>query len=198
MKQNRELLNEIKDTKKPFFVQTDILRAQKGISKHFKFKARNENAIDIESTINNIHDALYNLIRNNRNNTTQIISIRITEHFSKPKEIFNDKTLIDPITNVIYRKGTISIPTNERVFDDKHHHSDIFKLYRRSSIRKLLDQLTESLIQNRENNMARLEGASNHKLEFINNIYIKFHEINPPNTRTYIKQQKNYLIKMRL
>ena len=31
MKQNRELLNEIKDTKKPFFVQTDILRAQKGI-----------------------------------------------------------------------------------------------------------------------------------------------------------------------
>ena len=26
--------------------------------------------------------------------------------------------------------------------------------------------------------MARLEGVSNHKLEFINNIYIKFREIN--------------------
>ena len=38
--------------------------------------------------------------------------------------------------------------------------------------------------------MARLEGASNHKLEFINNIYIKFHEINPPNTRTYIPRPK--------
>ena len=38
--------------------------------------------------------------------------------------------------------------------------------------------------------MARSEGASNHKLEFINNIYIKFHEINPPNTRTYIPRPK--------
>ena len=89
-----------------------------------------------------MHDASYNLIRNNRNNTIQIISIRITEHFSKPKEILNDKNLIDPITSVIYGKGTISSPTNERVFDDKHHHSDIFKLYCRSSIRKSSDQLT--------------------------------------------------------
>ena len=38
--------------------------------------------------------------------------------------------------------------------------------------------------------MARLEVPSNHKLEFINNIYIKFHEINPPNTRTYIPRPK--------
>ena len=44
--------------------------------------------------------------------------------------------------------------------------------------------------------MARLEGASDHKLEFINNIYIKFHEINPPNTRSYIHTSKNYLTKM--
>ena len=43
--------------------------------------------------------------------------------------------------------------------------------------------------------MARLEGASNHKLEFINNIYIKFHEINPPNTRTYIPTPKKFLNK---
>ena len=140
-------------------------------------------------------DALYNLIRNNRNNTTQRISIRITKHFSKPREVLNDKDLVDPISGIIYRKGTISIPTNERVFDDKYHHSDVFSLYRRSSIRRLLDNLTQSLIQNRENNMARLEGASNHKLEFINNIYIKFHEINPPNTRTYIPTPKKLLNK---
>ena len=43
--------------------------------------------------------------------------------------------------------------------------------------------------------MARLEGASNHKLEFINNIYIKFHEINPPNTRSYISTPKKLLNK---
>ena len=140
-------------------------------------------------------DTLYNLIRNNRNNTTQRISIRITKHFSKPREVLNDKDLVDPISGIIYRKGTISIPTNERVFDDKYHHSDVFSLYRRSSIRRLLDNLTQSLIQNRENNMARLEGASNHKLEFINNIYIKFHEINPPNTRTYIPTPKKLLNK---
>ena len=38
--------------------------------------------------------------------------------------------------------------------------------------------------------MARLEGASNHKSKYINNIYIKFHEINPPNTRSSIPRPK--------
>ena len=33
--------------------------------------------------------------------------------------------------------------------------------------------------------MARLEGASNHKLEFIENIYVKFHVINPPSARSF-------------
>ena len=89
--------------------------------------------------INSMCDTLYNLIRSNRNNTTQRISIGISEHFSKPKEVLNDKDLIDPITGVIYRKSSISIPSNERIFDDKYHHSDIFSLYRRPSIRKLLD-----------------------------------------------------------
>ena len=143
--------------------------------------------------INSLCETLYNLIRNNRNNATQRISIEISQHFSKPKEVLNDKDLIDPVTGVIYRKGSISIPSNERVFD-KYHHSDIFSLYRRPSIRKLLDNWTVSLIQNQENNMARLEGASNHKPEFIN-IYIKFHEIDPPNTRTYIPTPKKLLTK---
>ena len=43
--------------------------------------------------------------------------------------------------------------------------------------------------------MARLEDASNHKLEFINNIYIKFHEIITPNARTYIPTPKKILYK---
>ena len=139
MQQNRELLSEIKNSKKPSSVQTDILRAHKGIAKQFKFKARNENATDIESTINSMCDTLHNLTQDNTNNTTQRISIGISEHFSKPKEVLNDKDLIDPITGVIYRKSSISIPSNERIFDDKYHHSDIFSLYRRPSIRKLLD-----------------------------------------------------------
>ena len=34
--------------------------------------------------------------------------------------------------------------------------------------------------------MASLEGASNPKLEFINNVYVKFHEINPPTVRGFV------------
>ena len=108
--------------------------------------------------MNSLQNTLYNIIRNNRNNTTQKISIGITENFSKPKEILNDKDLVDPVTGIIHKKGTISIPTNERIYDDKYHHSNVFTLYPRSSTRKLLDNLTTSLIQNREDNMVRLEG----------------------------------------
>ena len=136
-----------------------------------------------------MRSTLHNLIRNNRNNRTQKISLGITEHFFKRKEVLNDKNLIDPISGVIHRKGAISIPTNERVFDHKYHRSDILKLYRQSIIRNLLDKLTKSSIQNREDNMARLEGVSNHKLEFINNIYIKFREINPK--KLYRNKYKN-------
>ena len=66
--------------------------------------------------MNSMHDTLYNLICNNRNNTTQKVSIRDTEHFSKPKEVLNNKDFVDPLTGVIYKKGTISIPTNESVY----------------------------------------------------------------------------------
>ena len=38
--------------------------------------------------------------------------------------------------------------------------------------------------------MARLDGAINHETEFINNIYVKFHEINPPSARSYIPTPK--------
>ena len=172
MQQKRELLEEIKDTNKSSFIPADILRAHRGISQVFKFKARNENATDIEEATDSMHNTLHNLICNNGNNATQGISIGITKRFSKPEEVLNDRDLVDPVTGIAHRRGTISIPTNEKVFDDKYHYSNIFKLYPRSSVRKLLDKLTQSLIQNREDNMARLEGASNHRLESINNIYI--------------------------
>ena len=38
--------------------------------------------------------------------------------------------------------------------------------------------------------MPRLEGVSNHKSEFINNIYVKFHEINSLTARSFITTPK--------
>ena len=38
----------------------------------------NQNATDIDTAMNSMRDTLYNLIRNNGNNTTQKISIGIT------------------------------------------------------------------------------------------------------------------------
>ena len=123
------MLREIENTNQPSFIPTDVLRVHKGIAQEFKFKARNQNAHDIDSAKNSMRKTLYNLIRNNRNNTTQKISIGITEHFSKPKEVLNDKDLVDSVTNIIRKKGTISILTNEKVYDDKYYHSSVFTLF---------------------------------------------------------------------
>ena len=68
MQQNSKLLNEIKDNTKPSFIH--VLRAHRNIAQIFKFKARNENAIDIEEAVNSMRNTLYNLIWNNRNNST--------------------------------------------------------------------------------------------------------------------------------
>ena len=133
--ENNNTLRQITKLKQPSFINTDILRAHKGIAQQFKFKARNQNATDIDTAMNNMPDTLYNLIRNNRNNTTQKISIGITEHFSKPKEAFNDKDLVDPVTGVIHKRVTISSPTNESIYDDKYHHSNVLTL---------LDQVLEN------------------------------------------------------
>ena len=149
MQQNRALLREIENTNQASFIPTDVLRVNKDIPQKLKFKARNQDAHDIDSAMNSIHNTLYNLIRNNKINTTQKISVEITEHFPKPKEVHNDKDLVDPVTGITYKKGTISITTNEKVYDDKYHHRNVFILYPRSSIRKLLDKLTTFLINNR-------------------------------------------------
>ena len=87
MQRNRGLLREIENTNQPFFIPTDVLRVHKGIAQQIKNKARNQNATEIDSAMNSMRDTLYNLIRNNRNNTTQKISIGITEHFSKIEKI---------------------------------------------------------------------------------------------------------------
>ena len=83
-----------------YFIPTDVLRVHKGIAMEFKFKARNQNANDIDSATNSMRNTLYKLIHNNRNNTTQKISIGITEHFSKPEEILIAKDLVDLLTGI--------------------------------------------------------------------------------------------------
>ena len=110
----------------PYFIPNDALRVHKGIAQEFKFKARNQNANDIDSATNSMRNTLYKLIHNNRNNTTQKIYIGITEHFSKPEEILIAKDLVDLLTGIIHKRGAISIPTNEKIFDDKYHHSNVF------------------------------------------------------------------------
>ena len=71
MQRNRRLLREIENTNQPFFIPADVLRAHKGIAQQIKIKARNQNAAEIDSAMNSMCDTLYNLIRNNRNNTTE-------------------------------------------------------------------------------------------------------------------------------
>ena len=71
MQRNRGLLREIENTNQPFFIPADVLRAHKGIAQQIKIKARNQNATEIDSAMNSMRDTLYNLIRNNRNNTTE-------------------------------------------------------------------------------------------------------------------------------
>ena len=114
MQRNRELLREIKNKTTPSFESTPVLRAHKGIAQVFKFRARNQNAKDIDSAMKSMRNTLYNLIRINKNNTTQKVSTATTEHFFKPQEVLNDKDLVDPVTSIIHKKGTISIATNEK------------------------------------------------------------------------------------
>ena len=76
--ESNNILRKIRNANKPSFTPPDITRAHKGIAQQFKYKARNQNATDIDTAMNSICDTLYNLIRNNGNNTTQKISTGIT------------------------------------------------------------------------------------------------------------------------
>ena len=147
MQRNRALLREIQSTNQPSFSPTPLLRAHKGISQVFKLKTDNDTTFTISDATNSMRDTLYNSIHNNRNNTTQKIQIGVAERFSKPEEVLNNRDLFDPVTAIIHKKGTVFIPTNREVEDDKYHQSDALTLYPRYIIRKVLDNLNTSLIQ---------------------------------------------------
>ena len=112
--------------------------------------------------MDSMRKTLYDLIKNNRNNATQKISIAMSENFSKK----------------------VGRNNNQIAYDNKYHYGNPLTLYPKSSIRKLLDDLTQSFYQNHFENLAKEEGSSCHTTEFINNIYIKFHEIDPPGVKS--------------
>ena len=58
MQQNRALLREIENTNQASFIPTDVLRVNKDIPQKLKFKARNQDAHDIDSAMNSIHNTL--------------------------------------------------------------------------------------------------------------------------------------------
>ena len=101
-------------------------------------------------------------MKNNRKKATQKISIAMIENLSK----------------------MVGKNNNQIVYDNKYHYGNPLTLYPKSSIRKLLDDLVQSLYQNRFENLAKEEGSSCHTTEFINNIYIKFYEIDPPGVKS--------------
>ena len=84
--QQNDVLREIKNVKQPSFIPLDVLRAHKGIAQQFKYKVRNQNATDIDTAMNSMRDRLCNLIRNNRNNTTQKIPIGLLNTFLSLKK----------------------------------------------------------------------------------------------------------------
>ena len=159
------LLEETKTIRKPSFMQTDSIILHKGIAKQFKFKSSNEYAYNAQIAMDSMRNTLCDLIKHNRGDATQKISIGMTEHFSKTAD-------------------------NKRIEENLYHTSKPLTLYSKSSIRRLLNNLVESLYQTRMKNMSNLLGSSGMTAEFIDTIYIKFHEIDPPGVRSFIPTPK--------
>lgn len=89
----------------------------------------------------------------------------------------------------------MSVDNNQKVYNkdnnnvqifDKYHYTQPITLYPNSSIRRILGELEERITQNRFDNMATNEGSSNQMSLYIDNLYIKFHEIDPPGVRSFI------------
>ena len=121
----------------------------------------------IESALDSMHDTLYELIRDNRENQAQKIRLVVIECFSKQEQIHNNKDLHDPVTRITHKKGTLLIPTDREIEKDKYHYSNILTLEPRVHTKKVLNNLFATLIQNRKDNFAKIEGDSGHKLKYI-------------------------------
>ena len=58
--QRNDVLRKINNVKELSFISIDVLRAHKGIAQQFKYKARNQNATNIDTAMNSKRDPLYN------------------------------------------------------------------------------------------------------------------------------------------
>ena len=76
-------LDQIKQQRMPNFIETQPSKLYNGIVKQFKFSSTNKFAYTISDAMNSVRDTLYQLIRNNRNNTTQKISIGMKKNLKK-------------------------------------------------------------------------------------------------------------------
>ena len=172
---NNNVLSEIKQRRKPKFIETNPLRLRKGIAKLYKFAAVNEYAHTISDALDAVCNSLYNKMRNNRKNVSLKMSINVREKLIKNQG-----------RNNAQKKYSYHTKNFEQEIN-KCHKSNTFTLYPRSDIKLILDRLEQQLIQTRFDNMAANEGSSNHLSLYFDTTYLKFHEVNPPGIRSYIE-----------
>ena len=165
--------DEIIAIRRSNFIEQRPVRAFKDITKSFKYSTTNKYSYTIKDNLDAVRDQLYNKIRDNRNNTTQKISIGVNEILDK------NIGKHDKQTDYGY-----NIKGYRREFN-KYHTSKKLILYPESDINELLDNLETQVIQKRFNDMAEHEGSSNHRSLYFETVYLNFPKINNRGVRSY-------------
>ena len=151
------------------------MRVFKDVVQSFKFSATNKYAYTIKDTLDAVGDQLHNKIRDNRNDATQKKSISVNEILDKNIGKHNNQKEYGWNTSGYRREF------------NKNHTSNKLILSPEDDINDLLDDLEMQVIQKRFNNMAEHEESSNHRSLYFDTVYLKFHKINNPGVRSYIK-----------
>ena len=168
--------DEIVGIRRPHFIyEQRPVRAIKDVIQSFKYSATNKYSYTIKDTLDAVRDQLYDKIRDNRNNTTQKISISVNEILDKNIGKHNKQKEYGYNTSGYRREF------------NKYHTSNQLILCPESDTNDLLNDLDTQVIQKRFNNMAEHEGSSNHRSLYYDTVYLKFHKINNPGVRSYIE-----------
>ena len=167
--------NEIIVIRRSNFIEQRPVRAFKDVTQSFKYSTTNKYSYTIKDNLDAARDQIYDNIKNNRNNTTQKISIGVNEILDK------NIGKHDKQTDYAY-----NIKGYRREFN-KCHTSKKLILYPESDINELLDNLEIQVIQKRFNNMAEHEGSSNHRSLYFETVYLNFPNINNRGVRSYIE-----------
>ena len=154
----------------------DQLELLKMLHNHLNILLLIYTRIQYKYNLDTVRDQIYNNIRDNRNNTTQKISIGVNEILDK------NIGKHDKQTDYGY-----NIKGYRREFN-KYHTSKKLILYPESDINELLDNLETQVIQKRFNDMAEHEGSSNHRSLYFETVYLNFPKINNRGVRSYIEK----------